>query len=157
MNHRIFCGLIMTFLMVAVFGFSQAQVLPSSGATLQKNTWTASQLMKPESLVKMIRAGQKIKIYNIGVVQDIKGAVNMGAASEKENLERFAKALKGIPSNAALVVYCGCCPMDKCPNIRPAFQLLNDLKFKNARLLELPVNVKTDWIDKGYPLAGSTK
>lgn len=157
MNHTTFRTTLLTLLMVSIFGFSQAQVLPSTGATLQKNTWTSSQLMKPETLVKMIRGGQKVKIYNIGVVQNIKGAVNMGAASEKENLKKFAQALKGVPVNTALVVYCGCCPMDKCPNIRPAFQLLNDLKFKNAKLLELPVNVKTDWIDKGYPLAENTK
>lgn len=157
MNHTIFTKAFLTLLMVSIFGFLQAQVLPSKGAGLQKNTWTGSQLMKPETLVKIIRAGQKLKIYNIGVVQNIKGAVNMGAASEKENLKKFAEVLKGIPANTALVVYCGCCPMDKCPNIRPAFQLLNDLKFKNAKLLELPVNVKTDWIDKGYPLAESTK
>ncbi|WP_342329190.1 rhodanese-like domain-containing protein [Pedobacter sp. FW305-3-2-15-E-R2A2] len=157
MNNTTFRSTLLTLLMVGIFGFSQAQVLPSTGATLQKNTWTSSQLMKPETLVKMIRGGQKVKIYNIGVVQNIKGAVNMGAASEKENLKKFAQALKGLPANTALVVYCGCCPMDKCPNIRPAFQLLNDLKFKNARLLELPVNVKTDWIDKGYPLAENTK
>jgi len=157
MKNTTFCSTLLALLMVSIFGFSQAQVLPSKGATLQKNTWTSSQLMKPETLVKMIRAGQKVKIYNIGVVQNIKGAINMGAASEKENLKKFAQALKGVPANTALVVYCGCCPMDKCPNIRPAFQLLNDLKFKNAKLLELPVNVKTDWIDKGYPLAENTK
>ena len=37
----------------------------------------------------------------------------MGAATEKENLNKFAQALKGVPANTALVVYCGCCPMDK--------------------------------------------
>lgn len=157
MNNITFRATLLTLLMVSIFSSSQAQVLPSKGAALQKNTWTASQLMKPETLVKMIRSGQKVKIYNIGVVQNIQGAVNMGAASEKENLKKFAQALKGVPANTALVVYCGCCPMDKCPNIRPAFQLLNDLKFKNAKLLELPVNVKTDWIDKGYPLAENTQ
>ncbi|SDO28930.1 hypothetical protein SAMN05421820_113108 [Pedobacter steynii] len=157
MKNTIFQTMFLTLLMVCILTFSRAQVLPSTGATLQKNTWTTSQLMKPETLVKMIRTGQKVKIYNIGVVQNIKGAVNMGAAGEKENLKKFAQVLKGVPANTTLVVYCGCCPMDKCPNIRPAFQLLNDLKFKNARLLELPVNVKTDWIDKGYPLAENTK
>ena len=75
----------------------------------------------------MICAGQKVKIYNIGVVQNIKGAVNMAAAGEKENLKKFTQALKRIPANTELVVYCGCCTMDKCPNIRPAFQLHKDL------------------------------
>lgn len=69
----------------------------------------------------MICAGQKVKIYNIGVVQNIKGVVNMSAAGEKENLNKFTQALKRIPANTELVMYCGCCPMDKCPISGPHF------------------------------------
>lgn len=150
-------SLIITLLTIAGTGFAKSQILPAKSAVLQKNPWTANQLMKPHTLAEMIYGGGKIKIYNIGVVQDIKGAIHLGAASEEENLKSFQKVLQTLPSNTVLVVYCGCCPMDKCPNIRPAFQLLNDLNFKNAKLLELPVNIKTDWIDKGYPLAENTE
>jgi len=51
------------------------------------------------------------------------------------------------------VIYCGCCPFEHCPNVRPAFQLLNEMKFTNQKLLNLSTNLKTDWIDKGYPVA----
>jgi hypothetical protein len=36
--------------------------------------------------------------------------------------------------------------------VRPAFKLLNDLQFTNAKLLDLSHNLKADWIDKGYPV-----
>lgn len=157
MKNVFFYSLITALLTISGAGFARAQRLPSKSKLLQKNTWTESQLIKPYTLVEMIEVRKKIKIYNIGVVQDIKGAIHLGAASEEGNLKRFQKVLQTLPENTAIVVYCGCCPMDKCPNIRPAFQLLNDLKFKNAKLLDLPVNIKTDWIDKGYPLAGNTK
>jgi alkanesulfonate monooxygenase len=40
---------------------------------------------------------------------------------------------------------------DRCPNIRPAFSLLNEMKFTHAHLLNLEHNIKTDWVAKGYP------
>jgi len=53
-----------------------------------------------------------------------------------------------------MVIYCGCCPFTKCPNIRPAFQQLKKMGFTNVKVLDLPVNLQTNWIAIGYPLAG---
>lgn len=120
-----------------------------------KNSWTKNELMDPAALASILKNPRATKplIFNIGVVDDIKGAKNMGAASEKENLARLKKTLSKLPKNTPVVVYCGCCPFDRCPNIRPAFQALKDGGFTKGRLLNLPTNVKTDWISKGYPLA----
>jgi thiosulfate/3-mercaptopyruvate sulfurtransferase len=134
---------------------SIGQTLPKT-LQLEKNkaNWSKSQLMEPSALAALINDQMAAKplIFNIGVVQDIKGAKNMGAASEKENLQRFKTMLKKLPKNTSLVVYCGCCPFEKCPNIRPAMQALNDGGFKKARLLNLSTNIKTDWINRGYPV-----
>jgi hypothetical protein len=51
-------------------------------------------------------------------------------------------------------VYCGCCPFEKCPNIRPAFNLMKAMGFSNGKLLNLPTNLKQNWIAKGYPVEG---
>jgi hypothetical protein len=32
--------------------------------------------------------------------------------------------------------------------------MLKSMGFTNGKLLNIPTNVKKDWIDKGYPLAG---
>lgn len=131
---------------------SQAQF--QAKPQLVKDPWTKTDLMAPETLAGMIKNPKVTKpvIFNIGVVENIKGARNLGGASEKENLERFKKALSGIPKASTVVVYCGCCPFDRCPNIRPAFNALKDAGFKNGKLLNLPTNVNTDWISKGYPV-----
>lgn len=120
-----------------------------------QDRWTKKDLIQPFELAAVIanpRAKQAV-IFNIGVVDDIKGAKNMGGASEKANLQKLNTTLKGLPKETFLVVYCGCCPFEKCPNIRPAFNLMKSMGFSNGRLLNLPVNLKQDWIAKGYPLS----
>ena len=121
---------------------------------LTKDPWTRADLMSPASLAAMIKNSKASKpvIFNIGVVENIKGARNMGGASEKENLDRFKKGLSTIPKTSTVVVYCGCCPFDRCPNIRPAFTALKAAGFKKGKLLNLPTNIKVDWINKGYPV-----
>lgn len=126
-----------------------------SNSTLKvSDPWSKAQLIQPSTLAAIIKNPKAVKpkIYNIGVVEDIKGAINMGAANEKENLERFKKAISKLPKNTQLIVYCGCCPFDRCPNIRPAFKALQSAGLTQARLLNLPTNIKVDWINKGYPL-----
>lgn len=147
------------YTLLFLFTISQVTQAQSFPHKLQlgnlKDPWTKNQLIQPDQLAALIKNPKAAKplIFNIGVVEDIKGAKNMGAASEKENLERFQKAIQGLPKSTFLVVYCGCCPFDKCPNIRPAFQALKDSGFTRARLLNLAANIKVDWINKGYPLA----
>lgn len=133
---------------------TKAQSFPSNKKLLGRDPWTQSQLIQPSELAVLIANSNAKKplIFNIGVVDNIEGAKNMGGASEKENLEKFKKVLSGLPKSTFLVVYCGCCPFDKCPNIRPAYSLLSSMGFSNGRLLNLPVNLKQNWIDKGYPL-----
>jgi thiosulfate/3-mercaptopyruvate sulfurtransferase len=70
---------------------------------------------------------------------------------EKENMDKLKKELGGLLKETNVVVYCGCCPFEHCPNVRPAIDVLKEMKFTNYRLLNLPHNIKTDWIDKGYP------
>ncbi|HEY4966430.1 MAG TPA: rhodanese-like domain-containing protein [Puia sp.] len=115
--------------------------------------WTDSQLIAPAELAQKLKQGSTNKplVYSVGPGALILGSVDMGPAHEKENLEKFRKALEKLPVNAQVIIYCGCCPFERCPNIRPAFSLLVEMKFTNARLLNLEHNIRTDWVDKGYP------
>jgi hypothetical protein len=88
---------------------------------------------------------------SIGPDAVIKGSQNMGPANDPQNLEKFKAYLKNVKKDKQVVIYCGCCPFDRCPNIRPAFKVLKEMGFKNAKLLNIPQNVKTDWLDKDYP------
>lgn len=135
--------------------FLKAQIPSLAQKTLVPDPWTESQLIQPANLASIIKdpQAQKPIIFNIGVVDDIKSATHLGAASETDNLALLKAKLKSLPSSSFIVVYCGCCPFAKCPNIRPAFSMLKDMGFTNGKLLNLGTNLKTDWISKGYPLA----
>jgi hypothetical protein len=40
--------------------------------------------------------------------------------------------------------------LERCPNLKPAFLTLRDAGFTNLRVLLLPHDFNTDWIEKGY-------
>jgi hypothetical protein len=140
------------FAFLANAATGQTMTVPS---VARPNTWTQAELIEPVDLASILNDSKRKQplIYNIGIVDDIKGAKNVGKASDKANLQQLQKSLAGVSRNTLVVVYCGCCPFERCPNIRPAFQQLKDMGFTNARLLNLSTNIKTDWISKGYPLA----
>lgn len=119
------------------------------------NPWIENDLLQPAQLAEAINAGRSpaYVILNIGAVEDIKSAIHIGPAANADNLARLKTTLAGIEKNTPVVIYCGCCPFGKCPNIRPAFTALKDLGFTQFKLLNLPTNLQTNWIAKGYPLA----
>lgn len=116
--------------------------------------WKPEQLLSPASLSAVISnsSPEKPLIIDIGPAGSIKGSVKTGAANKKENLKKLKELLLKENKDRKIVIYCGCCPYEKCPNIRPAFLLLDSLKFTNHKLLDLPHNLKVDWIDHGYPM-----
>lgn len=134
----------------------KAQGINARQSLDKRDTWTQKDLMQPADLAASIAnpKSKKVHIFNIGVVEDIKGAKNIGGASDKANLEKFKQELSKLPKSTQVVVYCGCCPFERCPNIRPAFNLMKGMGFINGTLLNIPTNLKQNWIDKGYPLAG---
>lgn len=134
----------------------KAQTSPGAMPSLAPaNPWTNRQLLAPGKLAAELSSGDAKTplIFNIGAVEDIKNAKHIGAVNNAENLEKLKKAVARLPKNTAIVIYCGCCPFSKCPNIRPAFVELKKLGFTNVKLLDLPVNLKTNWIAEKYPLA----
>jgi rhodanese-related sulfurtransferase len=135
---------------------SQAQTSPGTMPALGiSNPWSNSELLEPSKLAAIIKSGEPKPpaIFNIGAVEDIPGAQHIGAVNNTENLGKFRTKVAALPKSTELIIYCGCCPFIKCPNIRPAFNELKKLGFTNIKVLDLPVNLKTDWIAKGYPLA----
>lgn len=121
----------------------------------QTEPWRPDQLLQPEQLAAVINDPTTVKplIINIGPVNLIKGAIKAGQAKEKENLKDLKKLLSKENKKREIVIYCGCCPFKDCPNIRPAFSLLTEMKFTSHKLLNLPRNLKMDWINHGYPMS----
>ena len=82
----------------------------------------------------------------------IPGATFQGSASTEKGLADLKKWADGLPRTTNLVIYCGCCPLEKCPNVRPAFTVLSGMGFRNLRVLVLPTSLVEDWVNKGFPL-----
>jgi len=82
----------------------------------------------------------------------IPGAVLHGPAADPAVLDRLTTWAKTLPKTTSLVIYCGCCPMRDCPNVRPAYAALKNLGFEKVRVLILPDSFRADWIERGYPM-----
>ncbi|HWA93260.1 MAG TPA: rhodanese-like domain-containing protein [Terracidiphilus sp.] len=74
-----------------------------------------------------------------------------GPGSTPQGLEQLTLTVAPIPKNRFIVIYCGCCPWNHCPNIAPAFRKLLQLGFTNVKVLYLANNFGDDWVAKGYP------
>ena len=126
----------------------------NAGAEQQREPWSERQLMAPADLARAIERGgpERVYIYDIGPAGQIKGAEHIGEGRNPQNVEKLRAAVKDLPKDADIVLYCGCCPFVDCPNIRPTFGLLNDMGFGNHKLLDIEDNLKVDWIDRGFPM-----
>lgn len=144
---KIFSLLPVTILMLNI-------TLNSYGQENKNEPWKADQLMQPPELAKIINDEKAIQpvVLSIGPGAVIKGSVDIGAAKEDENIKKLKEQLSKYPKDAVIILYCGCCPFEHCPNIRPAFRLMSEMKFTNGKLLNLEHNIKIDWMNKGYPV-----
>jgi thiosulfate/3-mercaptopyruvate sulfurtransferase len=129
-------------------------ILSISFIVVQDEPWNPFQLMEPKVLADIITdpTQKQPLVISIGPAGLIKGAIEAHPARDKENLEKLRTKLSAEPKDRQMVIYCGCCPFKDCPNIRPAFTLLNQMGFKNHKLLNITQNLKVNWIDKGYPM-----
>jgi len=114
--------------------------------------WTPEQLIEPAALARTIESNKDLPlIYCVGPGVVIPHSIDIGMTNDEKNVAKFKDSINNLPRNSNIVIYCGCCPFDHCPNVRPAIALLQQMKFTNYHLLDLPHNIKTDWIAKGYP------
>lgn len=128
-----------------LFGFQQC-------AAQQPENWTVNQLIEPSALAKTIQSNKNLPlIYCVGPGVVIPHSIDIGMTEDKKNIQKFKDSIDKLPRDANVVIYCGCCPFEHCPNVRPAIALLKEMKFTNFHLLNLPHNIKADWIAKGYP------
>jgi thiosulfate/3-mercaptopyruvate sulfurtransferase len=142
-------------IVVLLIGLTAAFTISQTNTSFSgSEPWLPEQLMEPDLLAKKLTSTEKHPIiFNIGPSGVIKGAIDIGPGQEKANIEKLKKELVKLDKSTEIVVYCGCCPFKNCPNIRPAFEALNAAGLKNSFLLNLPENLRVDWIAKGYPMA----
>ena len=114
--------------------------------------WTSKQLTEPSELAETLKANKNVPvIFSVGPGAIIPNSIDIGMVKDEKNLAKFREQISKLPKSTNILIYCGCCPFEHCPDVRPAIALLQQMKFTNYHLLDLPHNIKTDWIAKGYP------
>lgn len=154
------------FLVIASMGIlfgslaGNAQFSAPASPPLSATTVPQAQQMQPAELARILRTGgQKGPIViQVGsrVMFDqahIAGSAYAGPGSQEAGLQLLEKSVTSIPKNRLIVIYCGCCPWNKCPNIGPAYKRLRDLGFTNVKALYIARNFGDDWMANGYPAA----
>lgn len=120
--------------------------------------WPQSALWEPAALAAVLLSpANRPQIISVTFpvlyrARHIRGAALAGPANKAEGIEALKDLASQLAKTTQLVIYCGCCPMAKCPNIRPAYQALKDLAFTNVRVLNLPTSLHVDWTQKGFPV-----
>lgn len=127
------------------------------------NPWHASQVEQPAALARKLtaKAGAKPVLIQVGFSmlyrsKHIPGSIYAGPASTPEGLAMLKKAVAKLPKKSEIYLYCGCCPINKCPNIRPAFAALTSMGFTRLHVVMLSTSFGKDWVAPGYPVAGET-
>ena len=108
----------------------------------------AGQLAGHRGAIVVLQVGPNV-LYRS---KHIPGSIYAGPANRPEGLELLKAEAAKLPRDREIVLYCGCCPWDHCPNIRPALELMRQMGFTHVRALYVPDNFKADWIDQGYPV-----
>ena len=116
------------------------------------------ELIRPEDLAKALQSSAKPTVLNVGprviyLQAHIPGAEYIGPTAKPEGLEKLRARAASLPRDSFLVIYCGCCPWEHCPNVQPAYKELKQMGFTRLKVLYIANSFGSDWVEKGYPTA----
>lgn len=118
--------------------------------------WLKSDLLETRVLAKEIQSAKPPVVLCVAFPvlyrsRHILHAIDAGPGYKPEGIDALKNSVAHRSKDADVVIYCGCCPMVKCPNIRPAYRALKELGFTHVRVLNVPTNMHEDWYNKDYP------
>ena len=126
--------------------FLAALALAAAEMTLVQPADLAANLAKTKPAVFQVGPNVMYRSHHIT------GAVFAGPGSSPAGIALLKAAVSKLPKDREIVIYCGCCPWDKCPNMIPAFAALKEMGYTKVKSLYIAENFKVNWIDKGYPV-----
>jgi thiosulfate/3-mercaptopyruvate sulfurtransferase len=83
----------------------------------------------------------------------IPGSEYAGPGNTGAGLQVLRDRVASLPKGTAIMIYCGCCPWSRCPNMAAAYDVLIELGFTDVTGMQINDNFGTDWVDKGFPTA----
>jgi rhodanese-related sulfurtransferase len=130
---------------------------PSSASSIP-----ASMLLQPEDLNRLLAAPgpESPLILQVGsrvlfAQAHIPKSEYAGPGAQDAGAQMLRNRVANLPHKTFIVLYCGCCPWNRCPNVGPAYKLLLDMGFTNVKVLYLAENFGADWANKGFPVESS--
>ena len=139
-------------------GARNAAGKPAPAPPAKDTTPTKADLAQPADVAKMLEQpdAKRPVLVHVGfkVLYDaghIAGSTYAGPCSTPRGRAALTKLLKTMPKDREIVLYCGCCPWDHCPNVNPAFRVARSLGYKNAKIMFVSNDMEHDWVDKGLP------
>lgn len=131
----------------------------AQGSALSATTIPAAQLIQPAELSALLAAKNTTSgplVLQVGShvlfeEAHITGSQYAGPGSQASGLALLEKTVAPLAKDRFIVLYCGCCPWGRCPNVGPAFKRLHGLGYSNVKVLYIANNFGDDWVTKGYP------
>lgn len=148
MHRRAFTGSLLSLL-------ATAPALAQSGSA---PTIPAEVLIQPAALADILKASNPPPLLQVGFSvmyseAHIPGSIYAGPTGTAAGIEKLTAAVKSFDKSKPVVIYCGCCPWVRCPNVAGAYKTLTALGFAQIKVLYIADNFGADWADKGYPVA----
>lgn len=122
----------------------------------------AEKLVQPEQWAAKIKDGSAAStlMFHVGFKTmfdqaHIPGSQYAGPGNSGAGLQVLRDRVAQVEKDSPILIYCGCCPWVRCPNMAGAYEALVELGFTNVKALFIEDNFGKDWVEKGYPTGKS--
>jgi hypothetical protein len=119
-----------------------------------------AKLIQPSELAAVVKSASSAKplLFHVGFKTmfeqaHIPGSEYVGPGNTPAGLKLIRDRVANVAKDAEIVIYCGCCPWERCPNMAAAYDTLTELGFTKVKGMYIADNFGKDWVDKGYPTA----
>jgi len=150
-------ALLATLFLVPTVRWNTGANFQSPKSVAADEPFAAGTLIEPDQLAATLsQSKEKAPVVCVGFKSlyegaHVPGALYLGPARTAEGLDALHKWAENLPREKMVLIYCGCCPWDKCPNIRPAYSALQGMGFTNIKVLHISQDFAKDWVEKGFP------
>jgi 3-mercaptopyruvate sulfurtransferase SseA len=135
---------------------------PALAAGKPSTSIPTTDLIQPAELAANLKSASlskplilQVGFRNLYAQAHIPGSEYIGAAREEAGVKQLRDRVSKLSKDSAIVIYCGCCPWSRCPNVAAAYDTLHALGFTHVKVLYIAENFGDNWVNQGYPVAKS--
>ena len=123
--NKIFAAFVAAWMLSAVTN-------PALGETKPAASVPSTDLIQPADLAASLKSSPQLLILQVGFrtmydQSHIPGSDFAGPGNTPAGLQVLRDRVASLPKDTAIIIYCGCCPWSRCPNIAAAYDTLHGL------------------------------